>query len=60
VKARQREAFQKQANKNGPELTFFEEKLGLKIRGIGSEFVRPLGAARRGGGGLVCSSSRRD
>ncbi|ORY88966.1 hypothetical protein BCR35DRAFT_350484 [Leucosporidium creatinivorum] len=40
LKARQREAFQKQANKNGPELAFFEEKLGLKIRGIGKDTVQ--------------------
>lgn len=40
VKARQREAFRRQQAKNGPELTFFEDKLGLKIRGIGRECRR--------------------
>lgn len=37
VKARHREQFQSQLNKTAPELAFFEDKLGLRIRGIGSQ-----------------------
>ncbi|KAK4057118.1 kinetochore-associated Ndc80 complex subunit spc25 [Microbotryomycetes sp. JL221] len=40
LKARQREAFQRQAGKNAPELSFFEQKLGLQIRGVGRDLVQ--------------------
>ncbi|KDE09500.1 hypothetical protein MVLG_00400 [Microbotryum lychnidis-dioicae p1A1 Lamole] len=38
-KSKQREAFTKQANKNGPECTFFEQKTGLKIEGRGRDKI---------------------
>ncbi|KAM0790733.1 hypothetical protein ACM66B_004588 [Microbotryomycetes sp. NB124-2] len=40
LKARQREAFQRQANKNGPELAFFEQRLGLQIKGVARDVVQ--------------------
>ncbi|SCZ89224.1 BZ3500_MvSof-1268-A1-R1_Chr1-1g01040 [Microbotryum saponariae] len=38
-KSKQREAFTKQASKNGPECTFFEQKTGLKIEGRGRDKI---------------------
>ncbi|KAK4700664.1 hypothetical protein P7C70_g5581, partial [Phenoliferia sp. Uapishka_3] len=40
VKLKQREAYQRQASQNGPELAFFEDKLGLKIRGRGRDQIQ--------------------
>ncbi|GAA6013546.1 hypothetical protein JCM10207_004770 [Rhodosporidiobolus poonsookiae] len=40
LKAKQRAAFAKQASRNGPELAFFEQKLGLKIRGKARDIVQ--------------------
>ncbi|KAI5480916.1 hypothetical protein MNV49_006725 [Pseudohyphozyma bogoriensis] len=40
LKLRQRESFQKQTLKNAPEVAFFEEKLGLKIRGRARDVVQ--------------------
>ncbi|CEQ40764.1 SPOSA6832_02394 [Sporobolomyces salmonicolor] len=40
VKAKQREAFNTQLQRNKPELDFFEQKLGLKIRGKGHDIVQ--------------------
>ncbi|GAA5938760.1 uncharacterized protein JCM15063_004861 [Sporobolomyces koalae] len=40
LKSRQREAFAQQLAQNKPELDFFEQKLGLKIRGKGHDVVQ--------------------
>ncbi|GAA6029024.1 hypothetical protein JCM8097_001557 [Rhodosporidiobolus ruineniae] len=40
LKAKQRAAFAKQVSRNGPELEFFETKLGLKIRGKTRDVVQ--------------------
>ncbi|BGP18634.1 hypothetical protein JCM10213_004184 [Rhodosporidiobolus nylandii] len=40
LKAKQRAAFAKQASRNAPELEFFEQKLGLKIRGKARDVVQ--------------------
>ncbi|GAA6049273.1 hypothetical protein JCM3770_005916 [Rhodotorula araucariae] len=40
LKARQRAAFAKQVSRNAPELAFFEQKLGLKIRGRARDVVQ--------------------
>ncbi|KAM0755716.1 kinetochore protein spc25 [Meredithblackwellia eburnea MCA 4105] len=40
LKLKQREAYQRQTSKNAPELSFFEDKLGLKIRGRGRDMVQ--------------------
>ncbi|GAA5856679.1 hypothetical protein JCM8547_005926 [Rhodosporidiobolus lusitaniae] len=40
LKAKQRAAFTKQVSRNGPELEFFEQKLGLKIRGKARDVVQ--------------------
>ncbi|BGP50466.1 kinetochore-associated Ndc80 complex subunit spc25 [Rhodotorula kratochvilovae] len=40
LKAKQRAAFAKQVSRNAPELAFFEQKLGLKIRGRARDVVQ--------------------
>ncbi|GAA6016090.1 hypothetical protein JCM8202_005407 [Rhodotorula sphaerocarpa] len=40
LKAKQRAAFNKQVARNGPELAFLEQKLGLAIRGTARDVVR--------------------
>ncbi|GAA5960970.1 hypothetical protein JCM21900_001931 [Sporobolomyces salmonicolor] len=40
LKSKQREAFNTQLQRNKPELDFFEQKLGLKIRGKGHDIVQ--------------------
>ncbi|GAA5918221.1 hypothetical protein JCM6882_003015 [Rhodosporidiobolus microsporus] len=40
LKAKQRAAFAKQVSRNAPELDFFEQKLGLKIRGKARDVVQ--------------------
>ena len=55
VKAKQRAAFTNQVARNGPELAFLEQKLGLSIRGKARAY-RPCSLTPRYSGVLCCGA----